>query len=183
MQQNKRARTRFTALWPAYAVIIGVGLFVAAVGGIWVFNHLIKNQPIGETAWVVLGASGLRLATVALAIISLKTAKQYVVRCMVYGSLWAVAAAQLIYPLAETVAKLLALAGVLDLPPKGVGDMSAEGWFNFAMAWIIFGIPGLLFGGAALSYGNRNGIRSRPIAALFVVGGVLALLGIGLVIG
>jgi hypothetical protein len=34
---------------------------------------------------------------------------------------------------------------VLPETERGVGNMSATGWFNFAVAALIFGAPGTLF--------------------------------------
>jgi hypothetical protein len=65
---------------------------------------------------------------------------------------------------------------------KGISNLSAEGWFNFGATWLIWGIPGVLFALAALSYRARRTVNGWWV--LFgVVGGGVLLLGLGLVIG
>ena len=59
--------------------------------------------------------------------------------------LWGCAAAQLVYPVAETVTKAIVLAVCVDLRAPGLGKMSAIGRSNFSMVWLVFGIPGVLF--------------------------------------
>lgn len=172
----------FTALWPAYAIAVTVGLFVVVVGGLWIAAHVIGDDPVDDTAWIVLGATLLRAATVALALAGVQHWGRRFPPPLIETGLWGGAAAQLAYPLAELVAKLLVLAGLLDLPSRGIGDMTSTGWFNLAAAWLVFGVPGALFVAAARSYRHRRGVRG-PWPLVGAAGGVLALLGIGLLIG
>jgi hypothetical protein len=60
--------------------------------------------------------------------------------------------------------------------------MTAEGWFNFAATWTIWGIPGVLFLLAALSYRARNPVPARWIL-LGMLGGTAFLAGLGTLIG
>lgn len=78
--------------------------------------------------------------------------------------------------------KGLILTGVMHPIDKGISNMSAEGWFNFAATWTIWGIPGVLFLLAALSYRARTAVRARWIL-LGLVGGTVLLGGLGVLIG
>ena len=101
---------------------------------------------------------------------------------MLLAGLWGAAAVQIVYPLAETIVKALILLHVMDPIDKGISNMTAEGWFNFAAAWTIWGIPGVLFALAALSYRRRVTVRTRFVL-LGLVGGVAFLFGLGALIG
>ncbi|WP_300012333.1 hypothetical protein [Pseudonocardia sp.] len=172
----------FTAVWPAYAIAATVGLFVVVVGALWVGGHVIGADPLDDTAWIVLGATLLRAATVALAPAGVQGWGRRFPAPLIEAGHWGAAAAQLAYPLAELVAKLLVLAGLLELPARGIGDMTSTGWFNLAAAWLVFGVPGALFVAAARSHRDRRGVRgSWPLIGAAV--GVLALLGIGVLLG
>jgi hypothetical protein len=180
---TRAARTGgFTAAWPAYAIAVTVGLFVVVVGALWVAGHVVGDDPLDDTAWVILGATVARAATVALALASVRDRGRRIPAPLIETGLWGCAAAQLAYPLAELVAKLLILGGLLDLPSRGISDMTSTGWFNLAAAWLVFGVPGALFTAAAGSHRNRRGVRG-PWPGIGAAAGVLALLGIGLLLG
>lgn len=173
---------RFTSRWPAYAIAIGVGAFCALVGVMWGIDHGLRGSPVDDTALIILGATLLRLVTIGIALASVQRWGEKLPRTLVLTGLWGCAAAQVVYPATELVVKLAVLAGIADLPPTGIGNMGPTGWFNFAMAWLIFGGPGLLFVAAARSYRNRRGSAGWwPL--LGVVLGAAALFGIGLIIG
>lgn len=184
MYQYQWFSPTFAARWPAIAIVSGVGLFVLGVGGWWVFDHLIKGSPIDDTAWIILGATILRLGTIGLAVASIYPFKRLLLRQIVLAGLWGSAAAQIVYPLAETIVKLLVLSGLLDLPATGLGNMTPTGWFNFAAVWLVFGIPGILFVLAAISYRNRLRLTDRlwwlwsllGIVVLFVIGMLISSL-------
>ncbi len=173
-----RTERRFVAVWPAYAITAAVGVFVVVVGVLWVAGHVVGGQPVDATAWVVLLATALRAVTIGIALSSVQRWGRGLPPALVLTGLWGCAAAQLAYPGAEVVAKLALLAGVLDLPATGIGDLGATGWFNLSMAWLIFGVPGALFVAAAVSYRNRWSVSGAwPVvgvltgtAALFVIG-------------
>lgn len=176
-------RGGFVATWPVHGIVGFVGLFCAVVGVMWVHSHVFRGDPVDATAWVIAGATGLRVVTIGIALASIQRWGARVAPALVSTGLWGCAAAQLVYPVAELVAKLAVLAGVLDLPSRGVGNLSGTGWFNLAMAWLIFGVPGGLFLLAARSHRNRVGAPVGPWPVVGVVGGILALLVIGLAIG
>lgn len=168
--------------WPVYAITVFVGLFVLVVMGIWVVNHLLEGEPIDQTAWIVLGACLLRSLTIVIALASVQPWGNKLPQWVVLGGLSGSASAQLIYPIAEAVGKLLIIAGLLESSGKGLGNMTPTGWFNFAAVWVIFGIPGMLFVKAARNYKNR---KSSPITWVWIGGvlGIVALLLIGVLIG
>lgn len=164
------------------AIVVLVGAFVAVVGGLWVADHVVGGEPVDDTGWVILGATLLRVVTIGIAVASVARWGRRLPPPLVVAGLWGCAAAQLVYPLTETVVKALVLAGVLDLAPTGIGDLSATGWFNFAVAWLVFGVPGALFASAARSYHRRTGVR-WPWGVAGVAAGTAALFAIGAVIG
>lgn len=127
-------------------------------------------------------AIALRMVTVFLASASVWTFGSRVPAWMLLTGLWGAAAVQLAYPIAETLVKALILLHLMDPIDKGISNMSAEGWFNFAAAWTIWGVPGVLFALAALSLGRRVTVRTRFVL-LGVLGGVAFLFGLGLLIG
>ncbi|MEV0585568.1 hypothetical protein [Nonomuraea sp. NPDC050310] len=137
--------------------------------------------PEGD-GWVALGSVGLRILTVALALASVRPWGRRLPGRLVLGGLWGSAAAQFVYPALELIVKLLILAGVPIALGKGISNMSATGWFNFAAVWVVFGVPALLFGLAAVSY-QRRSAASSLFAWLGVLGGCAALLLIGVLIG
>ena len=166
--------------WPALAAATYIGIFCLVAGGAVVWS-LANGTSLGEDGVVILAIS-LRLVTVALALASIMAWGNRVPGWIVLAGLWGAAAVQLLYPLAETVVKLLILTGVMEPLNKGISDLSAEGWFNFGATWLVWGIPGVLFALAALSYGARRAVNDWWV--LFgVVGGGVLLLGLGLVIG
>ena len=103
-------------------------------------------------------AIGLRLVTIAIALASVHAWGRRLPPALVATGLWGYAAAQLTYPLAETAAKAAVLTGLLDLPDRGIGSVSAVGGFSFSMAWLVFGVPGMLF---VLAVRDRQ--RRRPV--------------------
>ncbi|MFD9950217.1 hypothetical protein ACFWYW_56380 [Nonomuraea sp. NPDC059023] len=149
---------------------------------------LAAVNAVVESAWpegdglIALGAVGLRILTVMLALASVRPWGGRLPGWLVLGGLWGSAAAQFVYPALELIVKLLILAGVPIALDKGISNMSATGWFNFAAAWVVFGVPAVLFGLAALSYQRRSATSSR-FAWLGVLGGSAALMLIGLLIG
>lgn len=175
---NPAPERRFVATWPAAAIGWSVGLFCAAVLGLWLWDHVVTGSPVDETGWIVLAATVLRAGTVVVALASVRGWGRRLPGCLVHVGLWGCASAQLVYPFAESVAKLLVLAGVVTLPPTGIGNLGTDGWFNLAMAWLVFGVPGLLFVLAARSWAARHdSSRVRAVAGLLL--GVVALFGIG----
>ncbi|WP_114906635.1 hypothetical protein [Ornithinimicrobium murale] len=176
------ARSGFTARWPAGAITVLIGAFVAVVGALWVTDHVLGSEPVDATGWVILAATLLRLATIGVALASIQHWGRQLPAGPLLAALWGCAAAQLIYPVAETMVKALILLGAVELPPVGIGNMTSTGWFNFAAAWLVFGVPGALFVAAARSYQNRTGAR-WCWAVAGTTGGGLALLTIGLIIG
>ncbi|HEY8598926.1 MAG TPA: hypothetical protein VIL85_10880 [Thermomicrobiales bacterium] len=61
---------------------------------------------------------------------------------------------------------------------RGRGD----GWFNFGAAWLVEGIPGMLFAAAAVSFKRRYDVSLRGVT-LGPVSGAAALLALGVIIG
>ncbi|MEU8660845.1 hypothetical protein [Actinoplanes philippinensis] len=166
--------------WPAWAAATYIGLFClitsTAVG--W-------NMALGATwadSGVVILAITLRLLTVALALASVQAWGRRVPSWIVLAGLWGAAAVQLVYPIAETVVKGLILTGLMEPIDKGISNMTPEGWFNFGATWVVWGIPGVLFLLAALSYRARNPVKTRWVV-LGILGGAVLLGGLGFVIG
>lgn len=173
---------KFVAHWPAYAIVWSVGLFCAIVAALWIRDHVFRGAPVDDTAAVILGATLLRVVTIGIALGSVRAWGTRLPPSLVLTGLCGCAAAQLAYPLAELAVKLLLLLGAFDLPATGIGNMSLTGWFNVAMAWLIFGVPGALFLVAAKSWVNRRGGSWRWAGAGMLLGAIL-LFGIGFVIG
>ncbi|MFI6300114.1 hypothetical protein ACIBEJ_51575 [Nonomuraea sp. NPDC050790] len=169
-------------VWPAYGAAGFVGLFCAVVLILAAVNAVVEGALPEGDGWIALGAVGLRLLTVALALASVRPWGRRLPGWLILSGLWGAAAAQFVYPALELVVKLLILAGVPIALGKGISNMSATGWFNFAAAWVVFGIPALLFGLAAVSYQRRSATPSR-YAWLGIVAGSAALMLIGLLIG
>ncbi|KHL09061.1 UNVERIFIED_CONTAM: hypothetical protein LK11_54740 [Mumia flava] len=152
------------------------------VGAMWVVDHVVHGRPIDGTAWIILGATLLRILTIGIALASVQAWGRALPNALVLTGLWGCAAAQIVYPATELVVKVAVLLGLLDLPPTGIGNMSATGWFNFSMAWLVFGVPGLLFVAAARSYVSRRGSAGWwPLVG--TVAGTVLLFGIGWMIG
>ncbi|GIJ11916.1 hypothetical protein ACFFMR_05210 [Micromonospora andamanensis] len=166
--------------WPAVAAAVYVSLFclIASTALVWD----VARGGAGEDSAVVLLAILLRLVTIAMAIASVYPWGRVVPAWMLLAGLWGAAAVQLAYPIAETVVKGLILTGAMAPIDKGISDMSATGWFNFAAAWAVWGVPGVLFTLAALSYGRRHPVRRRWVV-LGVLGGAALLAGLGILIG
>ncbi|MCO1659039.1 hypothetical protein [Pseudonocardia humida] len=177
-----RTGRRFVAAWPAYAITAAVGAFVAVVGALWVAAHVVARQPVDATAWIILLATLLRAVTVVIALSSVRRWGRALPPVVVLTGLWACAAAQLAYPVAELAVKLALVAGVVDLPATGIGDLGATGWFNLSAAWVIFGLPGALFVAAAVSYRNRRSV-SGPWPVVGMLTGTALLFALGWLIG
>lgn len=168
--------------WPAYAITGFVGLFCVVVTSAWAWDHGIQGNPVDATGWIIAGATVLRLVTVLVALAAVQSWGRAFPAPVLTTALWGCAAAQLVYPVAETVVKGAILAGLLDLPETGIGNMSPTGWFNFSAAWLIFGVPGLLFVVLARDHQRVESVSWWwPLAG--VGGGVAALFAIGAVIG
>ena len=166
--------------WPALAAAAWVGTFCVVTGSVvtWV---LLSGGSLAENG-VVLLAVGLRALTVLMALAAVQRWGRLVPGWLLLAGLWGAAAAQLAYPVAETVVKSLILTGLIDPLDKGISNMSGEGWFNFGATWLVWGVPGALFALTALDYGRRVAARGRWVA-LGAVGGVVLLGGLGLLIG
>jgi hypothetical protein len=169
-------------LWPARTAAWYVGLSCAAVLALAVNNQIIHGEPFDAGAKLLLLATGLRLLTVLMAVASWRAWGRRVPGWLLLGGLWGAAATQLAYPVAELVVKLLILVGAMDPIHKGISNMTAEGWFNFAGVWLLWGVPGALFALAALSYQRRSGASLRW-ALVGCAAGVAFLFLLGLVIG
>ena len=166
--------------WPALAAAAWVGAF-CVVAGAAVLWAVATGGSAGENG-VVLLAIGLRVATVLMALAAVQAWGRLIPGWLLLAGLWGAAATQLAYPVAETVVKGLILGGVVDPIDKGISNMSAEGWFNFAGTWLIWGVPGVLFTLAALDHGRTVTARGRSVA-LGVIGGIVLLVGLGMAIG
>ena len=78
--------------------------------------------------------------------------------------------------------KAVILTGLADGSGAGVSNMTFEGWFNLAAAWLVFGVPGALFALLAVRHGRRPA-SSRALPAASSALGIAALAAIGLAIG
>lgn len=173
---------RWAPRWPAYAAAVSVGLFCVVVLGIVAKNLFVDGEPLGDTGPVLLLAVALRTLTVVMALATVRPWGGRVPGWMLLGGVWGAAGAQLIYPIAETVVKLLILTDVMAPIDKGISDMSSTGWFNFAAAWLIWGIPGALFVLIGLSYQRRS--RTSLIWTLLGgLGGIALIFLLGALIG
>lgn len=170
------------AKWPVYAITIFVGLFVLIVTVMWLYGHVINQEKVDETGWIILGACVLRMFTILIALASIQNWGEKIDPRVVFSGLWGAASAQLVYPVAELVGKTLMLIGLLEHTGKGLGNMTLTGWFNLGMVWLIFGLPGFLFIAAAVSYKARKKV-ANTWAWLGGILGISALLLIGLLIG
>jgi hypothetical protein len=166
--------------WPAWAAAAYIGLFclITAIAVVWNMAH----GAFWNDSWVVVLAIALRIVTIMLALASVQRWGRRIPSWIVLAGLWGAAAVQLVYPIAETVVKGLILTGLRQPIDKGISNMTAEGWFNFAATWTIWGIPGVLFVLAALSYRARSTVRA-PWIVLGMLGGIAFLAGLGTLIG
>jgi hypothetical protein len=146
-----------------------------------VFWAVTRGNSWGEQG-VVLLSIGLRLLSIAIALASVQRWGERLPSWIVLAGLWGAAAVQLLYPVAETVVKTLILLGIMAPMNEGISNMSAEGWFNFAAMWALWGVPGTLILLAALAYRKRRPARGWRVL-LGVVGGAVLLSGLGLLIG
>lgn len=165
-----------------YAIVLFVGLFVLLVTALWLYGHIIQGELIDQTAWIILGASIIRFLTIVVAMASIQPWGEKLATWVILGGLSGAASAQLAYPIAELVVKLIILTGLLEYPAKGVGNMTPTGWFNLAAVWFIFGLPGILFLQAAQNYRARKGLSTRWLWLGGLLG-IIVLVSIGLLIG
>ncbi|GAB3865136.1 hypothetical protein GCM10029963_76740 [Micromonospora andamanensis] len=165
--------------WPAVAAAVYVSLFclVASTALVWD----VARGGAGEDSAVVLLAILLRLVTIAMAIASVYPWGRVVPAWMLLAGLWGRGGATRVSDRRDRGQGLI-LTGAMAPIDKGISDMSATGWFNFAAAWAVWGVPGVLFTLAALSYGRRHPVRRRWVA-LGVLGGAALLAGLGILIG
>ncbi|GAA1268295.1 hypothetical protein Psi02_10260 [Planotetraspora silvatica] len=176
------APPRAAASWPAYWAAGWIGAFCAIVLIATGYNQLINGVPLDEGGEIALMATGLRLLTVAIALASVQAWGRRLPNWLVATGLWGAAAVQLLYPIAETAVKAAVLTGLVEPFGKGISNMSAEGWFNFGAAWLIWGVPGALFSAAAVSFARRH--RVSPLGTVLgLLGGAVFLGLLGLVIG
>jgi len=168
--------------WPVYAITFFVGLFVLIVFTMWIISHVFKEESIDQTAWIILGALFLRVFTIVIALASIQKWGQHIPQWAILGGLSGAASAQLIYPIAELMVKLILLTGVFESSPKGLGNMSLTGWFNLSAVWVIFGIPGILFIQAAKNYKQTMALSNRWVWIGSLLG-IFALFLIGVLIG
>ncbi len=177
-QPNARQVTR----WPALAITVWVGLFVVVVGAAWLWPHVLHAEVVDEVAWIILAATLLRVVTILIAWAGVTGWGDRLPAAFVSAGLWGSASAQILYPGTEFVVKLLILVGMVPATGRGIGNMSATGWFNFAAAALVFGIPGVLF--AIEGHHHR---RRRQVAWFWSVSGALLgllfLFTLGLIIG
>ena len=173
---------RWNRSWPAYWAAGWIGAFCGLVLLVAGYNQLFRGMPLDVGGKIALFATGLRLFTVAIALAAVQSWGRRLPGWLVFAGLCGVAAAQLLYPLAETTVKLAILVGVVQPFGKGISNMSAEGWFNFGAAWLIWGVPGVLFAAAAVSFKRRYAVSALG-AALGLLGGAAALLALGFIIG
>ncbi|QHT66998.1 hypothetical protein GXP67_10235 [Rhodocytophaga rosea] len=135
--------------------------FFLIVFSMWINSHILKQEPIDQTAWIILGALLLRIFTIVVALASIQKWGQQFPPWAVLGGLSGSASAQLIYPIAELFAKLVLLTSLIESSTTGLGNMSLTGWFNLSAMCVIFGIPGMLFVLAAKSYKQSTAISNR----------------------
>ena len=141
---------------------------------------IVSAAVIFFVALIIASATAARAASIAVSIEALRARAQAVRSVNV--ALAGFASAQLVYPAAEAVVKLVVLVGVVDERSAGVRNMSAGGWFNFAAAALVFGVPGAMFMIQAGQHARRHGLGLGP-RVLGAVGGIACLGLIGAVIG
>lgn len=170
------------APWPVYAIVVLVGGFVLIVLAMWISSHLLKQEPIDQTAWIIIAALLLRIFTIIIALASIQKWGKHLPSWVVLGGLSGSASAQLIYPIAELTVKLVLLTGLIESSSTGLGNMSLTGWFNLSAVWVIFGIPGILFVLAAKNYKRSTSLSDRWIWIGGLLG-IMSLFFIGFLIG
>ncbi len=170
--------------WSFYGLLLIIGGFSLYVLAAWSLDHILNQDPVDETGWIIFGASLARLITLGVAFLALRTYLTAVKRNtgLIAFALFACSSGQLVYPLAELIVKFLVLVGLWESTGKGISNMKAEGWFNHGAAWLIFGIPGILFLSIGLQYSNCFHVSRAYLIAGSVVG-VLLLLVLGVLIG
>lgn len=177
-----RGRGTPTSRWSAYAIAVWVGGFVVIVTGLLVTNHVIGGQPADAVTAIVVFATALRALTVGFALATVQSWGRRLPPPVLTMALWGSAAAQLFYPVAETIIRTLVAAEVLDLGSSGLADTSLTGWLHSIAVWAVFGIPGALFVHVGLSFQRRRAVGPRW-AWTGAILGLLFFLAIGLIIG
>lgn len=167
--------------WPAYTIAVGIGLFCVVVLGAAAGEQIFTDKPMTDDAYVAVGATGLRIATIGLALAAVQRWGRIVPARLLSMALWAAAIGQLAYPIAETVVKAAILLNVMEPLQKGISNMTPAGWFNFGAAWLIWGVPGWLFVLLANDHRRRHRL-SWLWAPLGAAGGVVGLAALGLLI-
>ena len=168
--------------WAVWTITIVVGLFVAVVSVAWIWSHAVRGEPVDAVARIILLATLLRAATLVIAWApSTSWGRQWPVGPLV-GALWGCCTAQVLYPAAELIVKLLVVVGVVPSGSGGVRNMSPGGWFNFAAAALVFGVPGTMFGLLGHRVQKHRGVRTRWAWA-GAGGGIVALGLLGAVVG
>ncbi|TWD79268.1 hypothetical protein FB561_0324 [Kribbella amoyensis] len=167
--------------WPAYVIAVGIGLFCVVVLAIAGGEQLLTDKPMTSDGLVAIGATVLRIGTIALALAAVTKWDRILPARLMSMALWAVALGQLAYPAAETVVKAAILLDLMEPVNKGISNMSAVGWFNFGAAWLVWGVPGCLFTLLALDHRRRHQL-SWVWAPLGAVGGLVALGALGFLI-
>ncbi|GAA0585878.1 hypothetical protein HPO96_10760 [Kribbella sandramycini] len=167
--------------WPAYTIAYGIGAFCAVVLGTAAFQHLWRDDPLTADGIVALGATVLRLGTIAVALVAVLPWGRRIPAPLLSMALWAIAIGQLVYPVAETAVKAAILLGLISPLDKGISNMSMTGWFNFGAAWLIWGVPGVLFTLLALDH-RRTHRLSYLWAPAGALAGTAALAALGLLI-
>lgn len=165
-----------------WTITIVVGLFVAVVAVAWTWSHVVRREPIDAVARIILFATLLRVATIVVAWAPTTAWGRAWPDGPLVGALWGCASAQVVYPAAELIVKLLVVAGLVPSGPGGVRNMSAVGWFNFAAAALVFGLPGTMFGLLGHRVRIHRDVRGRWAWA-GAAGGVVALGLIGVAVG
>jgi hypothetical protein len=161
----------------AWAISGVVGLFVVVVAAAWVWSHVVRGDPLDAVALIILGATLLRIGTLLVAWAAVCRWGRRLPQGPLVGALWGCALAQLVYPVAELVVKLLVLTRIVPSGTGGVRNMSAVGWGNFAAAAVVFGVPGALF--AVL--GHRVRVRRQVPARWAWIGGAGGVVALGLI--
>ncbi|GAB3840601.1 hypothetical protein [Kribbella italica] len=167
--------------WPAYTIAAGIGLFCVVVLGIALGEQVLTDKPMTSDGFVALGATGLRIVTIGIALAAVQRWGRIVPARLLSMALWAVALGQLAYPIAETVVKAAILLTLMEPVDKGISNMTPVGWFNFAAAWLVWGVPGCLF--AILANDHRRRFQLSWLwAPVGAAGGVAGLAVLGLLI-
>lgn len=167
-------------LWPTATITVVAGGFVAAVTAAWVWSHVLHGAEIDDVALIIAFATVARAVSIIVSIGGV--AERAPAPRLLNTTLAGFGAAQVIYPLAEAVVKLLVVIGVIESGTAGVRNLSATGWFNFAAVVVVFGLPGAMFLVQARQHAriHRLALRYQGVGA---TAGLIALLAIGLLIG